>query len=72
MSEYKEPKAKKIYVAYSVNDADELLAFRTPELAVADTDPEAEDVYAVYEFLGLVKLTEKTRVVVTRVGDWNG
>jgi hypothetical protein len=64
---YKKPIAKKLYVAYDIEDADDLLAFRTPEKAAEDTDIESEQVYGVYEFVGLVKLERKTKIVVTKV-----
>lgn len=67
MSEFVAPKAKKLYVSYNVADPDDLLAFRTPEIAAEETDPETEEVYAVYEFVGLVKISKKTKIVVEKV-----
>lgn len=68
MSNYVEPKAKKIYVTYDIDDPDDLMAYRTIEQAVeADgLDVGAGDVIAVYQLVELVevdvvrKITKKT------------
>ena len=58
------PKAKILYVAYDIEDPDNLMAFRTPEKALEETDAEIEEVYAVYTFSHLVKLEIKSKVSV--------
>lgn len=62
---YKQPKAKKIYVVYDIDDPDDLMSFRTLEKATEDLEMGSEDVIAVYQLVGLVdikidrKLTKK-------------
>lgn len=66
-TKFETPKAKKLYIAYNIDNPDDLMTFRTPEAAIEETDPENEEVYAVYEFVGLVKIKRSKKIIVTKV-----
>jgi len=68
MSEYRKPKAQKIYVDYDVDDPDDLFARRTIEQIAENINlDDGDGIVAVYQFVGLVRIEKISKLKVTKI-----